>query len=78
MSLKQTRTTRNLKQTSINSLFLPTKKEKQQLSIMEDIEADNIQSLQQTTDLKTDDTTSIELLNGQLLGHDLHDQRLSQ
>ncbi|CAF3472826.1 unnamed protein product, partial [Rotaria socialis] len=45
---------------------------------MEDIETDNIQSLQQTTDLKTDDTTSIELLNGQLLGHDLHDQRLSQ
>ncbi|CAF4866019.1 unnamed protein product [Rotaria socialis] len=78
MSLKQTRTTRNLKLTSINSLFLPTKKEKQQLSIMEDIETDNIQSLQQTTDLKTDDTTSIELLNGQLLGHDLHDQRLSQ
>ena len=37
----------------------------------------NIQLLQKTTDLKTNDMTSMESSNGKL-GHDLHDQQLFQ
>ncbi|CAF2041613.1 unnamed protein product [Rotaria magnacalcarata] len=49
------------------------KKDKQQLSIIDDVETDNIQSLQKTTDLKTNNTTSIKLLNGQRLSQ--HEQK---
>ena len=77
MNIKSTRATKDLKQTSIDSLLLPLNKEKQQLLTMTDSAQVNIDFTSITTKLNEYDKIHTEPTT-YMPGHDLHDQRLAQ
>ncbi|CAF4855313.1 unnamed protein product, partial [Rotaria sp. Silwood2] len=74
MNIKSTRSTTDFTQTTIDSLLLSSKKEKQPLLMMSNADQVNIDSTFTALDLNknvktiTDSTTY-------MLGHDLNDQR---
>ncbi|CAF3701801.1 unnamed protein product [Rotaria sp. Silwood1] len=74
MNIKPTRSTTVFTHTTIDSLLLPSKKEKQQLLMMSNSEQINIDSTLTTLDLHKNVKTITESTTS-TLGHDLDDQR---
>ncbi|CAF5045911.1 unnamed protein product [Rotaria magnacalcarata] len=74
MNIKPTRSTIDFTQITIDSLSLPSKKEKQPLLIMSNSEQTNIDSTFTTLDLNKNVKTLMESTT-YTLGHDLDDQR---
>ncbi|CAF5149339.1 unnamed protein product [Rotaria sp. Silwood1] len=74
MNIKPTRSTTDFTYTTIDSLLLPSKKEKQQLLMMSNSKQINIDSTLTTLDLHKNVKTVTESTTS-TLGHDLDDQR---